>query len=330
MIRTAISSLVSVITVTGIWMIIPNPGRTEEIASNQQKSDWLTPARSDRQVAQLLYPQVNERHSLRVIGQGIVKVPADVARIEFTFSRFSPIEPPEPSQETTVQARRRPNNPPKQPPPFPRIPSIPSLPLPIPPRPPSENLPSPNLPSPPATENTKPFTRETFKPIVDALVADGIPIEAIEVMTREPMEADTGKVIVKLDKPTRSRIQQIVKLVKDKASDSEIFVFQTVGVRYLVNDCAALARSAYQAAINDAKNRATAMAEAMGAQLGTVASVVEPPFYDILVTPLCSQESSSGLASFPFGFGGTSSGYDPTAPAEVQLRRDIFVTYPVR
>lgn len=36
--------------------------------------------------AQLFYPPASDRHSLMVIGQGVVRVPADIADIELVFS----------------------------------------------------------------------------------------------------------------------------------------------------------------------------------------------------------------------------------------------------
>src|SRR5919202_3934018 len=86
-----------------------------------------------------------------------------------------------------------------------------------------------------------PLTKESFKPIVDALVGIGVPANAIEL-----------------------------------------------------KDCRALERAAYQAAMKDAQERARAIADAIGAELGKVPSVAEP-FYDVFL----SRCSSGG--NFPFG-----------------------------
>ncbi|MDZ8086252.1 MAG: hypothetical protein RMY16_11925 [Nostoc sp. DedQUE12b] len=43
----------------------------------------LTPKATN---AQLFYPPASDRHSLMVIGQGVVRVPADTADIELVFS----------------------------------------------------------------------------------------------------------------------------------------------------------------------------------------------------------------------------------------------------
>lgn len=309
--KIAMPSLVSTVMVGGLWMLTSSIGRTASFADTQAdrrgevtivgnstnlRSVKVESNRNDL-VAQLLYPRVSDRHALMVLGQGQVSVSADTARIEFLFNRYSPVETP---PEATVQFKT--DNAPK---------------------PPIDNI------EPAPIPEVKPLTKASLKPIVDALIAIGVERDAIDVQTQEPMSGDSAKLVVKLDKPTRDRVVRIVTVAKDTASKAEQFVLQSVGVRYLVNDCQALARSAYQAAVKDARNRAEAIAQAMGVRLSNMASVAEPPFYDMLV-PLCSQESS--LPSFPFGFGlgGNTSSYDPNAPAIVQLRRDIFVTYPIR
>ena len=286
--KIGISSLVATVMMGGLSMATPSRGMTaslEEVVKVEQRN---------KTVAQLFYPRVNDRHALMVLGQGQVSVPADTARVEFVFTRYSSVEP---APESPVQFK-------------------------------TENLPKPSIDVPqPETPEITPLTKESFLPIVDAIVAIGVPRDAIEVQTQAPMSGDSAKLVVKLDKPTPERVLEVVTAAKDAGGKMEQFVLQSVGVRYLVTDCQALARSAYQAAVKDARNRAEAIADAMGVKLSNMASVAEQPFYDLLV-PLCSQESS--LPSLPFGFGAPASNFDPNAPAIVQLRRDIFVTYPIR
>jgi len=105
-----------------------------------------------------------------------------------------------------------------------------------------------------------------------------------------------------------------------------VIVVETVNVRYAMKDCQVLVRAAYQAAVKDARNRSEALAQAMNVQLGKVPSVAESFLYDLFV-PLCSEATE--LPSF-LPFGSSGSRYDPNAPIEVQLRRDIFVTYPIK
>ncbi|MCG6138933.1 MAG: SIMPL domain-containing protein [Nostoc sp. LLA-1] len=98
-----------------------------------------------------------------------------------------------------------------------------------------------------------------------------------------------------------------------------------VGVNYAVKDCQALQSAAYESAMKDAQSRAQALATAMGAKLGN-ASVAEP-FYTLLY-PSCSSKAGLPLPSF----GGLLSfpSFNPDNPAEVEMKKDIFVTYTVQ
>lgn len=92
-------------------------------------------------------------------------------------------------------------------------------------------------------------------------------------------------------------------------------------MQYSAKDCQALERAAYQAGVQDAQNRARAIAEAMGGKMRKVGSVAEP-FYNAYL-PGCN---SGG--NLPFG-GDAASSYDPNAPVEVEITKEIFVTFPV-
>lgn len=260
-------------------------------------------ANSDTRVAQMFFPPVSDRHAIMVLGQGQVSLPADTARMEFLFSNSIPSESPSSTSQTRSLTLRS-----------------------------KQNSPFESQPQPTVT----PLTKESFKPIVDALVASGVPANAIEVIVTPsssssfpfPFPGSEGgaKVVMKLDKPTRDRLQQIVTVVNEAARKNGKIVVKSVNVRYAMKDCQDLVRAAYQAAVKDARNRAEAIAQAMNVQLGKVPSVAESFFYDLLV-PLCSEATE--LPSF-LQFGSSGSRYDPNAPIEVQLRRDIFVTYPIK
>jgi hypothetical protein len=112
-------------------------------------------------------------------------------------------------------------------------------------------------------------------------------------------------------------------------TEGNIYV-QGVTVQYRVNDCQSLATSAYSAAIADARNRASAIATAMGVDIAEVPSVAESPIS--LFNPFASPSACNlgSEFSFPFAVDFGQLPYDPQAPAEVQLHRTILVTYPVR
>jgi hypothetical protein len=177
-----------------------------------------------------------------------------------------------------------------------------------------------------------PLSEESLKPIVDALVASGVPKDAIELKVTQPRRSgipfpfpstSTGgaQILVNLDQPTREGLNQVVTVVNEAVSKSEEIDVSQVGVEYAVKDCQPLEQKAYQTAIQDAQTRARAIAEAMGAQLGKVPSVAEP-FYNVFL-PGCN---SGG--KLPFG--GDTTPYDPDAPAQVEVTKEIFVSFPVK
>jgi uncharacterized protein YggE len=233
-------------------------------------------------VAQLYYPPVSDRQGIQVFGQGQVRLPADKARLEFTFFRETP-----PAPDSTI-------------------------PLPT----------------------AKPITKDNLQPVVDAIANLGIPAKDIKVQLDAtsviPFSAAKPKIVFEIEKPTRSRMETIVNQVKDIAKDKAKVSVETVNVGYAIKDCQALTTAAYQAAVKDARLRAEAIASSLKVKLSDVPTVSESFFYDIVV-PLCVTETGESLP-LPLGYGDLKllPPYNPEAPAEVQLRRDLFVTYPIK
>jgi uncharacterized protein YggE len=103
--------------------------------------------------------------------------------------------------------------------------------------------------------------------------------------------------------------------------------FSSLDVKYSITDCQPLQREVYRNAIADAKTRATTLAEAMGASLAGLPSVAESPF-NLITPPSCNEEVSLfDFANFAEIFSGAQA---VDKKAEVTIRRDIFVTYPIK
>lgn len=176
----------------------------------------------------------------------------------------------------------------------------------------------------------QPITRQALQPIVDVLVEAGIPNTEIEVNLDSTNPGgysyEPGATIsLTIDQPSQPQVRQLVDAVTAAVADEENIFLQNTSVRYGVEDCQALETAVYEAAVTNARSRAEAIANAMDIELRNVPSVAESPFN--LLTNACD---SSSAFSLPFGAGYGTSYYDPEAPAEVQLRRDVFVTFPVR
>jgi len=244
--------------------------------------------------AQLFYPPASDRHSLMVIGQGVVRVPADTADIELVFS----------SGASNDQLQTQPSSLPET-----RRISSPTLLL-------NYKTAAESLPS------KKSLTKATLQPVVNSLVAKGISADKIQVQINANSSENNAKILVRLEKPTRDRVQELVATANKATSELENLSVKNVGVEYAVNDCQALQSSVYQSAMKDAQSRAQALATAMGVKLNTP-SVAEP-FYTLFY-PSCSSKTGVPLPSFASFL--LSPTYNPDAPAEVEMKKDIFVTY---
>ncbi len=244
--------------------------------------------------AQLFYPPASDRHSLMVIGQGVVKVPADTADIELVFSSGDSNDELETKPSSLPQTHRI---------------SSPTVLL---------NYKTAAESSP----SKKSLTKATLQPVVNSLVAKGISTEKIQVQISTNSSENNAKILVRLEKPTRDRVQEIVATAKKATNELKNLSVKSVGVDYEVNDCQALQSSVYQSAMKDAQSRAQALATAIGVKLGTP-SVAEP-FYTLLY-PSCSSKTGVPLPSFASFL--LSPTYNPDAPAEVEMKKDIFVTY---
>ncbi|MEH2396092.1 SIMPL domain-containing protein [Nostoc sp.] len=244
--------------------------------------------------AQLFYPPASDRHSLMVIGQGVVRVPADTADIELVFSSGGSNNQLETQPSSLGSVHRI---------------SSPILLL-------NYKTAAESLPS------KKSLTKATLQPVVNSLVAKGISADKIQVQLNTNSSENNAKILVRLEKPTRDRVQEIVATANKSTSEIENLSVKSVGVEYAVNDCQALQSSVYQSAMKDAQSRAQALATAIGVKLGTP-SVAEP-FYTLFY-PSCSSKTGVTLPSFA-GFL-LSPTYNPDATAEVEMKKDIFVTY---
>jgi hypothetical protein len=251
----------------------------------------LTPKATN---AQLFYPPASDRHSLMVIGQGVVRVPADTADIELVFTTGGSNDELQTQPSALSEAH-----------------GISSLTLLLNEKTAVEPL-----------SNKKSLTKATLQPVVDSLVAKGISAEKIQVQINANSSENNAKILLRLEKPTRDRVQEIVATAKNSTSQLKNLSIKNVGVEYEVNDCQALQSSVYQSAMKDAQGRAQALATAMGVKLETP-SVAEP-FYTLLY-PSCSSKTGVPLPSFASFL--LSPAYNPDAPAEVEMKKDIFVTY---
>ncbi|HEY9641913.1 MAG TPA: SIMPL domain-containing protein [Coleofasciculaceae cyanobacterium] len=249
------------------------------------------------QVAQLFYPPATlEQQVLMVVGHGQVTRPADTAQVSLILLNYDPAT-------TDPYAQPAPNN--------------------------------PEAAATPPERN--PLTKAMLKPVLEALVAAGVRANAIKTTLAEEASSTSpysyygkgsAEVTFDLDQPTRDRIVTLMTAVENAVGKG--LYLQDRYVTYKTDSCANLEQEAYTAAVSDARDRAKTLAAAMGVELNNVPSVAEsasifPGF------PANPYPSSCDLAVLPAAAAYTGvSYYDPDAPAEVSLQRDLYVTYPIR
>lgn len=115
---------------------------------------------------------------------------------------------------------------------------------------------------------------ESIAPVIDALVAAGIPEGEIQVVV-DPSTTYSGPwgapmvqtVRFTINDPTTDRISELLDTAADAASDAGLFVNMTTAL-YGVADCDTLYREARAAAIADGRARAALQAELLEVELG--------------------------------------------------------------
>lgn len=165
-----------------------------------------------------------------------------------------------------------------------------------------------------------------LQPVVDALVAIKVPPENIQVQTDDP---ENPKVLVKLDKPTRERVKEVVRAASSVFQGSDNFFIQGIGVEYAVNNCQPLERAARRAALRDALSQANVIALDLGVKVGEILFVTMFPSFGSPASAGCG--SKVGVPASPlFAFSESMPPYDPSANPEVQLRIQVSITYAIK
>jgi hypothetical protein len=253
-------------------------------------------------VADLFFPPMNQKPILRVIGKGRAAQPADTAQMVFEFSLSetptpddTPELPPEPDSFQRKRHLRKPQR---------------------------------------YKATTGNPDQSKLQPVTDALKKIGVAESDMSVKSREakgsspfpfpfPSKVTSSglELSVKQNKPTQARLQELAKTVETAAEQLDSLSLNRTGVTYTVNDCRGLETQVYRSAGEDAMQRATAIASAMGAKLNPVPSVAQP-IYD-LIYPACRSDR-------PFPFNDNDTDFKPDSVPEVVLTREIFVTFTLK
>jgi uncharacterized protein YggE len=188
--------------------------------------------------------------------------------------------------------------------------------------------PATGMPNPDATPTTVNHTA-----VIDAMVAHGIPADAIEV-SQTPFMGDWGPVpmpqpvmlVVTIPDPTVEGLTDLLTVVRDAASAEGIFVNQ-FGVMYSVADCRPVRQEARANAVADARMEAEDQATAMETSVGdAVASKDTMPMVMGAYQP---NSCTTGFTVKPVDTLYMAAGFDPRLPAEVTVTLAVEVTFEI-
>jgi len=180
--------------------------------------------------------------------------------------------------------------------------------------------------SPPEAEllqQAQPITEADLQPVVDAIVAQGVSGDDIEIVV-QPAYGDpyySGSATIRVTVRDVGALQGIVDAATNAASALENVSFQGSNVSYTVNDCASLELAAMQAAVEDARERGQTFASALGVGLGAVAGASHYSY-----SPYGAPCGSDVGGPYPLG----GIAYAEGQASEVQLVATATITFAIQ
>jgi len=179
-------------------------------------------------------------------------------------------------------------------------------------------------PQPELALQAQPITEADLQPVVDAIVAAGVSADDVEVIVT-PYYGDPsygGSATVRATVRNIDSVDAVVKAATDAAAGLGEISLQGTNVSYTVSDCAALERSAMEAAVADARDRATNFAGVLRVGLGDVAGASNYSSSLFGGSPCDSQFTG------PVPLGGIA--YAEGQTPDVQLFATVTITYAIR
>lgn len=161
-----------------------------------------------------------------------------------------------------------------------------------------------------------------LKIVMDALTAAGVPASNVKAY---PDFTSPGSMRVRLmlDQPTQTRVEQIITDANTAVTKSNRYTSSGAVVGYTVRDCQAIEAQARQTAMTDAQNRATALANVAGQQLGNINFLSESVIWGNNYMTTCPASTDPTVYADAYSL----PSYDPVAPAIVKIIYSLSATY---
>jgi uncharacterized protein YggE len=168
-------------------------------------------------------------------------------------------------------------------------------------------------------------TAADMKPVVDAIVAAGVPAAGVEA-TADPSSMGSFRIRARMDRPTQATVQRVIAAANEAATKGGKYAGGGSQVAYLTNNCAAVENQARQNAIRDLQSRATALASAAGIQMGNMMSIAESSIWGMGYSPTCPSASDPMVVQNPYAIAPA----DLTVPPVVQVTSQVTATYEMK
>jgi hypothetical protein len=177
------------------------------------------------------------------------------------------------------------------------------------------------------------LSEDDLAPIVDAVVAAGVPQDQIQVIIPAFTSMITGfgsvggaQLRFSVDDPAVKDLAALAVSVNRAATSAGLSI-QHIGVVYLGDDCAALLQEAEAKAVADAQARAERLAGALGATLGDLTQAADSLYfgpYGFDGSNNCEPITTDYMG--PYGEG-ILPAFDPSKPAEAVEIAQVTLTY---
>ena len=164
-----------------------------------------------------------------------------------------------------------------------------------------------------------------LKMVTDALVSAGVPADNISY-TPEAYSFQALRLTVRVNNPTRERVNALVDLANNTAMKDSKFIASTSGVVYVARNCQSAETAARQAAMADARSQATALADTANVKIGDLVSVSSNPNWNY-AGPFPTSCPTSLDEALRYNGSYTPQTYDPSQPSEVPVGVSISLTY---
>ena len=167
-----------------------------------------------------------------------------------------------------------------------------------------------------------PITESDLQPVIDAVVAAGVPREDIEFLTGAYYDYYWSYATLRVRVTDVDALDTVVNAAVGASQSLTDFTLQSTSASYMVQDCAPLERAALQAAVEDAGQRAGAFADVLAVSRGPIVAA-----YDYAYSPFGGSACDVGYAG-PYPLGGAT--YSEGQSREVQVYTSVLITYAIQ